>query len=281
MLYQICYLNKDTTEEGKKTLTLIDTDLLTAPDLSTAYATVQAEHPEYFPTTTAPADDDDGEGDTDTDTTLRIYPYATPTDGKGIMALSRRVVREYEKWELRNDNAVLEPSRRSNFDRENLASVANLAIVAVFAEHPNIDMHSLSRLAFSAVATEQKSKDRNSEREYHTDYHPDSLKMIEAKATCPELDHLMRKAIETADLTARQMEVVTAYTEGLSVANIAEHTDTTKRAVACALYSAQYKVLIRMIELDPTLRTFAKAKITAEDVAERVEILRKRARVKK
>lgn len=267
MLYQICYLNKDTTENGKTTLTLANTDLLTAADLRTAYATANA---------TLPADDD---ADDDTDTTLRIYPYATPTDGESIMELSRRVVREYEKWELRNNNAVLEPARRTAEDREDLTSVASLAIVSVFAERPAVDMFTLSRLAFSAVATEQKRRDRNSEREYHPDYHADPLKVLVVKATCPALDRLLRKAVETADLTESQMDILTlSYADRTSAQDIADMRGVTRAAVYKTLYKAYYKVLEKAVEIDTDLRTFRKAGYTAEDVEEVLATLKKRTR---
>lgn len=265
MLYQIVYLNRETTEEGKTTLTIDRTDLLEAVDLRTAYATIDP---------TAPADDEEEE----TTATFRILPYATATDGEGQLALARYAFRTFEKWETRNEYAVLNPTHRTPEEREDLTATACLSIVDSLSKNPAVDMFTLSKVAFSAIATEQKRKDRNSEREYHPDWKQDNLKPLLIKSTFPALDRLIRKAVETADLTEGQKAYFNmVYTERMEISAIAESENINKRRVYKNLYKAYYKILETAVSLDPDLRTFRKAGYTPADVAETVEKFRKRA----
>lgn len=255
MLYQIVYLNKETTEEGKTIFTVDRTDLLEAVDLRSAYATI------------------------DPTTTFRIIPYATATDGEGQLALARHTFRTFEKWETRNEYAVMNPTHRTPQEKEDLTAVACLSIVESLSKNPAVDMYTLSKVAFSAIASEQKRKDRNSEREYHPDWKQDNLKPLLIKSTFPALDRLIRKAVETADLTEGQKEYYNmVYCERMDVATVAEKKGVCRSKVYKNLYKGYLKIIDTAVTLDPDLLTFREAGYTPEDIADVRETLKKRTR---
>lgn len=261
MLYQIVYLNKETTEEGKTIFTVDRTDLLEAVDLRSAYATID-------PTATE-----------ETATTFRIIPYATATDGEGQLALARHTFRTFEKWETRNEFAVMNPTRRTPQEQEDLTAVACLSIVEGLSKNPAVDMFTLSKVAFSAIRTEQARKDRNSEREYHPDWRQDNLKPVFIKSTFPELDHLVRKAVDTADLTEGQKAFFDmVYCERMDVAAVAETANVSRHTVYKNLWKGYLKIIDTAVALDPDLQTFRNAGYTAEDIADVRETLKKRTR---
>lgn len=255
MLYQICVLNKD-TETTKASVKL--TELVKADTI--AHATEQAK----------------GKYDI---ASFRVYPFCTADDGEGQLALAEHTLRSVEHWERRNDNAVLEPFKRTKEDREDFVMVACLAFATIFAENPTADMHTLKTSAFSAIRAEQARRDRNSEREYMPGWIGCNISPRTAKATFPELDKLTRKAVETAEMTDNQKAVLNmSFRDGMSAQDIADELGIKRATVYQSLYRAYYKVLAQMVELDKNLRTFTEAGYTAEDIDEMQTILRKRAR---
>lgn len=257
MLYQVCILNKatETTKATVKHTALVEADNI-------MQATAQAE----------------GKYDR---ASFRVYPYCTAQDGEGQMELARHTLRSVEHWERRNNNAVLEPFKRTPEDREDFIMCACVAFAVIFAENPSADMHTLKTAAFSAIRAEQARRDRNSEREYLPGWSACNITPRTAKATFPALDRLTRKAVETADLTERQMQVLNmAYQDGATTRDIASALNIAQSTVRDALATAYYKVLLQMVELDRNLRAFTEAGYTAEDIDETISIMRKRARVK-
>lgn len=255
MLYQICVLNKATEN---KQATVKHTALVEADNIT--QATAQAEQ-------------------TNNRADFRVYPYCTPTDGEGQLALAQHTLRSVENWERRNDNAVLEPFKRTQEDREDYIMCACVAFAAMFAENPSVTMHELKTSAFSAIRAEQAKRDRNSEREYMPGWSVCNITPRTAKATFPALDRLTRKAVETAEMTENQARVLNmAYQDGQGAQDIADALNIKRATVYQTLYRAYFKVLARMVELDSNLRAFTEAGYTAEDIDEMQTILRKRAR---
>ena len=255
MEYQICLLGKE-TEQGRevvRTETVIADSIATATEQATAKGYNLAE--------------------------TRVYPFCTPTDGDGQMALARHTLASVENWERRNNSAVLNPQRRNEWEREDMMMIACVAINAIFAENPGANMHTLKTAAFSAIRTEQGKKDRNSEREYFPGWTVCNVTPREPRASCPQLDKLIREAVKSADMTDGQMSALLLfYEDGKSAQQIAEETGTKRATVYQSLYRAYYKVLSRALEIDPDMSAFTAAGYTAEDIDETLTILRKRAR---
>lgn len=255
MLYQICILNKATRDNPA---TVNQTALVRASSMTEASRIAERTHKR---------------------STFRVYPYCTAQDGEGQLALARHTLRSVEHWERRNNNAVLEPFRRTAEDREDFIMCACVAFAVIFAENPSADMHTLKTAAFSAIRAEQAKRDRNSEREYLPGWSVCNITPRTAKATFPALDRLTRKAVETADMTENQARVLNmAYQDGQSAQDIADALNIKRATVYQTLYRAYFKVLARMVELDRDLRAFTEAGYTAEDIDEMQTILRKRAR---
>lgn len=258
MKYQICTLGK-ATEQGR---TVTATAQIEADTISQATEQATAQGHKL-------AD-------------IRVYPFCTPTDGAAQLELARHTMASVENWERRNNNAVLNPQRRDEWEREDMVMVACVAINAIFAENPGADMHTLKTAAFSAIRTEQGKKERNSEREYIPGWVTCNVTPREARATCPQLDKLIQKAVKTADMTDGQMSaLLMSYQDGKSAQDIADATGTKRATVYQTLYRAYYKVLSRAVELDADLAAFTAAGYTAGDIDETLNILRKRARWKK
>lgn len=255
MLYQICVLNK-ATETTKATVN--HTALVEADNIMQATAQAEGKHDRA---------------------SFRVYPYCTAQDGEGQLALAKHTLRSVENWERRNDNAVMEPFKRTAEDREDYIMCACVAFSSIFADNPSADMHTLKTAAFSAIRAEQAKRDRNSEREYMPGWSACNITPRTAKATFPALDRLTRQAVETADMTDTQARILNmSYMDGQSAQDIADALDIGRTAVYRALYRAYYKILLRMIEIDTDLRTFTEAGYTAEDIDEIANILHKRAK---
>lgn len=255
MLYQICILNKATKKDR---VTVKHTLLVEANSMPEASKIA---------------------GQACDRSSFRVYPYCTPTDGESQIELARYAFYSYEKFERRISSSVMNSYSRNQYDREDCISIACLEIASIFAETPSADMYTLEKAAFSAIAREEQSKQRRAAREYNPDFIMHSISPRIAKATFPALDRLTRKAVETADLTEKQMLVIDlAYYGGMSLNDIADHMGITKAAAALSVNRAKEKVLAQMVELDSDLHTFTEAGITAEDINEIHTILRKRAR---
>ena len=136
---------------------------------------------------------------------VRVYPFCTPSDGEGQMELARHTLASYENWERRNSYAVLNPQDRNEWEREDLIMIACVAILAVFEGNPNANMHELKTTAFSAIRTEQGRKERNSKREFFPGWTVCNVTPRQARASCPQLDRLIRESVKTANLTDGQM----------------------------------------------------------------------------
>ena len=253
--YQICTLGKDSNDKPVVT----SVELVTADTLKQACEYANEKH---------------GKAD------CRVYPYCTKEDGESQLRLAEHTLASFEKWERRNNNAVLNPQNRNEWDKEDYIMLACIAINAVLEDKPNATMHELKTMAFKAIANEQKSNERKAEREYNPDFIMCNIAPRTARATIPELDKLFRLAIDKADLTDKQMAIVSYMMDGLSIANIAELMEITKGATQNTLYSAEYKTLCKAVELDKELSTFELMGLTAEDVDNIKIILAKRARVK-
>lgn len=255
MLYQICILNKATEQEKA---TVAKTALVQADNIKQATEQATAEYDRA---------------------SFRVYPYCTPQDGEGQLALAQHTLHSVENWERRNDNAVLEPFKRTAEDKEDFIMCACVAFASVFAENPSADMHTLKTTAFSAIRAEQMKRDRNSEREYMPGWIACNVTPRTAKATFPALDRLTRNAVETAEMTENQAQVLNmAYSDGMTAQDIAEALNIKRATVYQTLYRAYFKVLARMVEIDSNLHAFTEAGYTAEDIDEMQTILRKRAR---
>lgn len=255
MLYQICVLNKATES---KQATVNHTAIVEADNIMQATAQATAEHDR---------------------TSFRVYPYCTPQDGEGQLALAQHTLRSVENWERRNDNAVMEPFKRTAEDREDYIMCACVAFAIIFADNPSADMHTLKMAAFSAIRAEQARRDRNSEREYLPGWGACNITPRTAKATFPALDRLVRRAVEDVELTDTQARILNmSYNDGQNAQDIADALNIGRTAVYRALYRAYYKILLRMVEIDSNLHTFTEAGYTAEDIDEVMNIMHKRAK---
>ena len=255
MLYQVCVLNKAIDKEKP---VVKSTKIIKAKDIVQATEQAEQSHDRA---------------------TFRVYPYCTAQDGEGQLALARHTLKSVENWERRNDNAALEPYKRTREDREDFIMCACVTFAAIFAENPSADMHTLKTAAFSAIRAEQARRSRNSEREYLPGWNMCNITPQTAKATFPALDTLTRKAVETADITGNQARVLNmAYQDGKSAQDIADALNIKRATVYQTLYRAYFKVLARMVELDSNLNIFTGAGYTGEDIDEILAILRKRAR---
>ena len=254
--YQTIILSKTTATD--KAPSVLRAYAVTADSLKQAYADAQAAN-----------------ADIPTDR-LRVYPFCTPTDGNAQLAAAAYALYTYEKWERRNNNAVMESFKRSAADRNELVSIAALSINETFAANPTANMYDIQTAAFKAIANFQKKRDRNSEKEYHPDWQNCNLDPIVAKATFPMLDRLVRKAVETADLTDNQKQVLTMCMRGISAADIAEQANISRKNVYKTLYRVYNRILDRMGELDPTHRIMTHCGYTAADIENMQTILRKR-----
>ena len=275
MLYQICIIEQ-ADKEKKVKATVKQTYTLHADNINQATTTAQENH--------------DRKTMELQKLSIRVYPYCITADkdgnpildGEATMELARHTLRSVERWERSNDNAVLEPVKRTAEDREDFIMTACEAFASVFAENPSANMHEMKTAGFSAIRREQAKRDRNSEREYNPGFASCNLLPRVAKATFPDLDRLIMKAVETADLTEKQAEILNmSYQDGMSAQDIADAVGVKRNAIYRLLYKAYDKVLSTMVELDPSLRAFTEARYTAEEVQEVQAIMAHRANFKK
>lgn len=250
MLYQICIMGKDT--EGNSAAKA--TRQLNASDLSSAYALALAD------TANANAD-------------LRIYPFCTLADGEGQIELAKATLASFEKWERRNNFACMNPVKRSAWDREDYTQDAIIAIIQTLVNNPSATMYECKSNAFTYISTIQKRHERKSECEYLPGWGACNITPKMAKATFPALDRLMKKAVESADLTEAQMEALNAIADGYNVSEYAKgkaekegrKVETVRTLMYRTVRAAYHKILLRMVELD-TEGAFNKAGFTADDI---------------
>lgn len=216
--------------------------------------------------------------------TIRIYPLVTLDNPESITEMARFTLASVENWERRNNYAVMNPVKRSVWDKEDYVSIATIAIIATLTDNPGATMYDVKSAAFSAIRTEQSRLDRNSEREYVPGWITCNVQPrdFQPRATCPALDKLIKKAIAETDLTETQKEVFTmSYMEEMSAADIAAATGKNRSKVYKGLYRAYYWVITKAIELDKNLTVFSRAGYTADDIAETLATLRKRGEMDK
>lgn len=252
--YQVCTIAKD-----GKTAKVLET--ISADSLQSAVEIVGDKYPRN---------------------TTRVYPLVTLENPDSITAMARFTLASVENWERRNNYAVMNPQSRNQWDREDYISIATIAIISTLTDNPGATMFDVKSAAFSAIRAEQGKQERNSEREYMPGWIGCNIQPREARATCPALDRLIDRAVETAELSETQREVLEmSYSDGMSVADIAEKTGKYRSKVYKNLYRAYYWVLTKAVEIDTTGDTFRRAGYTMEDVQEMIETLRKRGEMGK
>lgn len=215
---------------------------------------------------------------------IRIYPLVTMDNPETIQDMAKFTLASVENWERRNNYAVLNPIKRSQWDKEDYASIAAVAIIATLTDNPGADMYQVKSAAFSAIRAYQQKQDRNSEREYTPGWVACNIQPRYPRATCPALDRLMSRAIDATapTLSPAQMEVFTlSYQQEMSAADIAEKTGKVRQNVYKNLAKAYFWVLKKAVELDKDGATFAAAGYTPDDITETLATLRKRGGMNK
>lgn len=253
--YQACHITRD--EDKRYTVTA--TEPVQAETLAAAYESASGD--------------------------VVILPMASIVDGDSIQELAQYTVRQFHKWELRNNNAVLSALNRSTWDEEDEHGTAALAILDGLTAEPDMNMFDLYRLAASRLYVERRSLFRKSEAEYNPDRLFCNMEPRAIRETFPGLCGLMRRAkdalTDADELTAAQIDVLEMYGNGISVVDISEKTGKNRKNVYKLLYKAEYKLLLKMAELDGAdLDTFTQSGIDRETVLETLETYEKRAKTK-
>lgn len=259
MLFQV---NCVTTTTTTTTVTIIGA--INAANINDAYSAAMTAQPERAKN-------------------IRVYPLAEPRHGESINDLARHVVRSYEHWERRNEFACENPRKRTDDQRDDLRQTAALAIIETLSTAPDAPMYTVARAATVAIQTYQKRLDRLSERsvEFNPDWTSGVLADKPIRATYPELDRLLSRAIESAHLTERQMAIASmAYMDGFNISAIADMLQRKRMTISNTLYAAQYKIMIAAIADPNAADAFAAAGIDAETLANVLENVKRKARVK-
>lgn len=254
--YQVCKLDK-----AAKTATALE--IIKADTLKDAAEMANAKHPR--------------------DTT-RIYPLVTLDNPDTITEMAQFTLASVENWERRNNYAVMNPIKRSTWDKEDYTSIAAVSIIATLTDNPGATMYDVKSAAFSAIRAYQAKQDRNSEREYNPGWIACNMQPRFPRATCPALDRLISRAVDAAapTLSPVQMEVFTlSYGEEMSAADIAEKTGKARQNVYKNLAKAYYWILTKAVELDKDGAAFAAAGYTPDDIAETLDTMRKRGGMNK
>lgn len=254
--YQVCRIDKDS-----KTAKVLD--IISADSLSNAVEIANGKYSR---------------------STVRIYPFVKLDNPDSITEMARFTLASVENWERRNNYAVLNPVKRSTWDREDYISIATIAIIDTLTDNPSATMYDVKSAAFSAIRAEQSRQTRNSEREYVPGWITCNVQPrdFQPRATCPELDRLVKKAIAQTELSEAQKELFAlSYGEGWTAADIATATGKSRKQVYKGLYRAYFWVLSKAIELDANGDIFRKAGYTADDITETLATLRKRGEMGK
>lgn len=205
---------------------------------------------------------------------MRVYPYATADNADSVMDLAAYALRSFEKWERRNNYAVMNPINRTEEERQDLKQSAALAILETLHKNAAATMFDCSTAAFDTIAAIQKAYERKAEREYNPDWITCNITPKKAKATFPELDRLVKKAIAAADLTDNQTAVLYAVYGGNTAADFAAMQGISKQSAYKAANAAYCKIVTAMIELDNG--ELAAAGFTADELAEKIAELRRK-----
>lgn len=217
-------------------------------------------------------------------TTTRVYPLVTLENPDTIVEMARFTLASVENWERRNNYAVMNPVKRSQWDREDYSSIATVAILDTLTENPRATMYDVKSAAFSAIRAYQQRQDRNSEKEYMPGWSGCNIAPRLPRSTFPALDKLMKQAIDATApaLSPVQMEVFTlSYGEDMAAADIAERTGKARQNVYKNLARAYFWVLSKAVEMDKGGHIFAQAGYTPDDIAETLATLRKRGGMNK
>lgn len=220
------------------------------------------------------------------ETLTRCYPLVTMEDPETIVTFGKWALGCYENWERGNENAALNPIRRTREEREDLRSIAMIAVLETLQKSPAAPMYTVHNAAWDAIALNQYHYNRISERVYNPDFLFCNMVPRYPRPTFPPLDRLMDRAIEIADLTDNQRAIFTMfYNERLTPSEIARETgkgetETARRKVYNALYRSYYHVLQAAVQLDCE-GIFARAGITSDDIAETLEKLKRRGNMNK
>ena len=214
---------------------------------------------------------------------IRIYPLVTMDNPDTITEMAKFTLASVENWERRNNYAVMNPIKRSQWDKEDYTSIATLAIIATLTDNPGANMYQVKSAAFSAIRAYQQKQDRNSEKEYNPGWVACNIQPRLPRATCPALDRLISRAIDATapTLSPAQVEVFTlSYQQEMSAADIAEKTGKNRNNVYKGLYRAYYWILSKAVELD-TDGILERAGYTPDDIAETLATMRKRGGMNK
>lgn len=209
---------------------------------------------------------------------VRVYPLASLFDGASVMELARYALSSVERWERRNDHAALEPDKRTPEDKEDFIQTAALAIWEVLVENPDAPMYEAKKNAFAAIRREQQRRVRNSEREYLPGWSSCNIAPRRVRATTPELDRLVREAIAAADMTGTQAAIFDRFFDGMTAADIAAELNMSRATVYTHIKRAEHKILQAMDALDPRRAAFAAAGYSESDIADTLDMLKRRAK---
>lgn len=209
-----------------------------------------------------------------------VYPLATLDSGESVYMLADYVAKQYNKWKLRNNAAVMPTLKKSLHDKEDERQTAATAVCAALADGA-ANMYETFNAAYNALTAESDKLYRISA----TEYNPAALfcnPFMERKlrATFPALCRLIAKATDAAALTEKQAEVLEMYESGTTCADALELLEINKRSYYQHLYTALYKILTKAAEIDKDGATFAAAGISMQDVADAIAAYGKRARVR-
>ena len=90
--------------------------------------------------------------ETDNGKDFIVYPLATLADGGSVYALADYTCKQFNKWEMRNNNAVMSVLNRSTWDKEDERQDAAAAIVATLTDDCNATMYTAFLAAYNKLA---------------------------------------------------------------------------------------------------------------------------------
>lgn len=271
MLYQICI-----TKRNGKSTAVVATATTAAATLADAYTAAAATPHNWTVTANGNilAATLAATFTADNAAAVRVYPYATADNAAAVMELAAYALRSFEKWERRNNFAVMNPVNRTEEERQDFKQSAALAILETLNANAAATMFDCSTAAFDAIAAIQKAYERKAEREYNPDWITCNITPKKAKATFPELDRLVKKAIAAADLTDNQTAVLYAVYGGNTAADYAAANGISKQSAYKAVNAAYCKIVAAMVELDKG--ELAAAGFTAAELAEKLAELKRK-----
>lgn len=218
----------------------------------------------------------------------KIAVLAVVTDVDGWARLATQTLRRYERWERRNNFAVMNPWKRSDTDRADLIQEAIADAIAKHGLTPECNMWTVADVMMDTFRRVAQAHTRISEAVYLPGWSICNLETPEPRPTYPELDALVRRAMRIASLTAEQMEVLEYRCEGKTFQDIADLRGVSNKAVQFAYKKALYNVLSAMTDIDPDFSIITDPDgnggndgITADDIAEAFEKLMRAKKSKK